>query len=373
MVNLKPLATAWFTGCVLLLGGALQVRADPVLAVIDIRPIIARHDIGNALGLAFNPDANVFYLAHGSDDRGGVIYTLDIHGNLLRELNFQGTVGGYPTSLSYDRSTGHLFVLASEVRLVEIDPETAQIFSELPITDIDGGGFLRVRDDGIWQPRFSEDVIRHYTRDGAFIEDLSVAASFPGFPGPFALASSFTAGGFFVVDTFDRRIVEVDSAGHEVAAAATNLGDGRGLAIDSDLDSQRIFLEVNSQDIFVLSSEFIGEPEIVSIEIRPHGPLNRINPRSKGKVPVAILTTDSFDATSVDPAKVLFGATGTEAAPTHFALRDVDRDGNTDIVLQFKIQETGIQCADTSAVLSGETFDGRAIKGSDSIRTVGCK
>jgi hypothetical protein len=93
---------------------------------------------------------------------------------------------------------------------------------------------------------------------------------------------------------------------------------------------------------------------------------------------VAILTTNpsdnvaTFDAANVDPATVLFGSTGTEAAPVHDALEDVDEDGDTDMILHFNIQDTGIQCGDTSATLTGATFDGQAIKGTDSIMTVGC-
>jgi hypothetical protein len=257
---------------------------------------------------------------------------------------------------------------------VEIDPQTANLFSDLLIADRDRGGGIYVRGDGIWQARFAEDIIRHYTREGVFSEDVSVAASFPGFPGPFALTSSFM-GGFFIVDHFGRRIVEVDIAGNEVTAVSTALlGDGRGLAIDSDVSTQRIFLQVNNEEIYVLSSEFIGViPKLISIDVKPGSFPNSINPKSKGKIPVAILTTDSFDATVVDPITVLFGATGTEAAPVQSALEDVDGDGDTDMILHFNTQGTGIACGDTSASLTGETFGGQAIQGTDSINTVGCK
>jgi len=97
-------------------------------------------------------------------------------------------------------------------------------------------------------------------------------------------------------------------------------------------------------------------------------------------IPVAILTTSmaagesvDFDATTVDPTTVLFGATGSEAAPVQSALEDVDLDGDTDMILHFDTQDTGIVCGDTSASLTGETFSGQAIEGSDSIKTVGCK
>lgn len=111
----------------------------------------------------------------------------------------------------------------------------------------------------------------------------------------------------------------------------------------------------------------------VAIDIKPGSDPNSINPRSRGVIPVAILTTDTFDATTVDETTVLFGATGTEAAPVHVALEDVDDDGDTDMILHFNTQDTGIQCGDTSASLTGETFDGQMIQGSDSIKTAGCK
>ena len=90
-------------------------------------------------------------------------------------------------------------------------------------------------------------------------------------------------------------------------------------------------------------------------------------------IPVVILTTETFDATTVNPTTVRFGATGTEAASLQSALEDVDGDGNIDLILHFKTQDTGIQCGKTSASLTGQTFNGRAIEGSNSIVTVGCR
>jgi len=110
----------------------------------------------------------------------------------------------------------------------------------------------------------------------------------------------------------------------------------------------------------------------VLIDIKPNAFPNRINPRSKDKIPVAVLTTGGFDAATVDPTTVRFGATGAEASPVKSALKDVDGDGDKDLLLHFKTNQTGIACGDTSALLTGETFGGQAIAGSDSIKTVGC-
>ena len=111
----------------------------------------------------------------------------------------------------------------------------------------------------------------------------------------------------------------------------------------------------------------------VDIDIKPGSFPSSINPRSKGVIPVAILTTDTFDATTVDPTTVHFGRTGSEASPVQSALKDVDGDGDTDMILYFDTQATGIQCGDTSASLTGKTFSGQMIQGSDSINTAGCK
>lgn len=136
----------------------------------------------------------------------------------------------------------------------------------------------------------------------------------------------------------------------------------------------------SSNEIGVFSPQF-GPAELmvdlamfrsVAIDIRPGNDPNAINPKSKGVIPVAILTTDAFDATTVDPTTVHFGAAGTEAAMVHSALEDVDGDGDADMILHFKTQHTGILCGDTSASLTGETLTRQAIGGSDSIKTVGC-
>lgn len=95
--------------------------------------------------------------------------------------------------------------------------------------------------------------------------------------------------------------------------------------------------------------------------------------KSKGVIPVAILTTDDFDATTVDPLSVEFGPAGAIEAHGTGHIEDADGDGDLDLVLHFKTQEGGIQCGDTEASLTGETFGGQAIEGSDSVKTVGCK
>jgi Tol biopolymer transport system component len=150
--------------------------------------------------------------------------------------------------------------------------------------------------------------------------------------------------------------------------------DGRFVAFESS-SSNLVPGDTNeAADVFVACNP-LSEQQFIEIEIdiKPGRFPNRINPKSRDPIPVAILTTDAFDAATVDLTTVHFGPTGTEAAPVHSILADVDGDGDADILLHFKTRDTHIEWGDTSASLTGETFSGRAIKGSDSIRTVWCK
>jgi probable HAF family extracellular repeat protein len=117
----------------------------------------------------------------------------------------------------------------------------------------------------------------------------------------------------------------------------------------------------------------VPESTKISIDIQPGSDPASINPKSNGKIPVAILTTDTFDATTVNAATVRFGAVGTEAVPVQVAVEDVNGDGRPDLLLTFNTPATGITCGATSASLTGETQSRQAIEGTDAIQTVGCK
>jgi hypothetical protein len=110
----------------------------------------------------------------------------------------------------------------------------------------------------------------------------------------------------------------------------------------------------------------------IAVDIRTGSRNNNINPKSNSKIPIAILSTNIFDARTVDPASLRFGPNqGLAKGTGHF--RDVNHDGFRDLVLQFRVRDAGIQCGDTSVSITGQTADRIPIQGTDSIRTVGCK
>lgn len=109
----------------------------------------------------------------------------------------------------------------------------------------------------------------------------------------------------------------------------------------------------------------------ITIDIKPGSEPNSINLGSKGMVPVAILTTDDpeFDATTVDPETVKFA----DAVPKRWTSEDVDEDGDIDLLFHFKIQELNLTESSEDATLTGETFEGDKITGTDSVRIVPAK
>ena len=122
-------------------------------------------------------------------------------------------------------------------------------------------------------------------------------------------------------------------------------------------------LEITSDD---------PEPASITIDIKPGDSQNVINPKSKGVIPVAILSFDSFDATKLDLPMVGFGPDGAQPAKT--AMEDVNGDGLLGMLLFFRTQSTGIACGDTSATLQVMTPQREVLlEGSDSVRTVPCK
>lgn len=106
----------------------------------------------------------------------------------------------------------------------------------------------------------------------------------------------------------------------------------------------------------------------VSIDIKPFSFPNSINRKSKGKVPVAILSSLTFDATTVDRNSVVFA--GASPLPNGNSLEDVNSDGLLDLVLHFNTQDLNLHTSDTEARLSGKTLLGLSIEGLDSVRIV---
>ena len=117
----------------------------------------------------------------------------------------------------------------------------------------------------------------------------------------------------------------------------------------------------------------------IPIDIKPGSEQNPINCNNQnGKLPVAILSTNEFDATTVDHTTVKFGKQGIEAEEAHKKgnivkrhEEDVNGDNLTDLMFHFDKSQTQLGCDDTQGVLKGLTFGGEPIRGTDEINPVG--
>ena len=101
------------------------------------------------------------------------------------------------------------------------------------------------------------------------------------------------------------------------------------------------------------------------IDIKPGSDINPINLKSKGLVPVAILTTEDLDALTVDLNSIIFAG----AKPVKWVVQDVDGDGNDDILLHFETTDlSDLSLSSAEAVLTGATIDSTPISGKDSVK-----
>lgn len=110
----------------------------------------------------------------------------------------------------------------------------------------------------------------------------------------------------------------------------------------------------------------------VSIDVKPGSAVNPINVQSKN-VPVAILTTDNFNALSINPASVVFAGAHIRVknnGTLHFDAVDVNGDGRLDILAHFDVVSLSVTSGPGTAELTGVTVGGLDIRGSDSILVV---
>jgi hypothetical protein len=136
----------------------------------------------------------------------------------------------------------------------------------------------------------------------------------------------------------------------------------------------------------------LNEPEVdavaavsieVDIDIKPMSWPNPLNVNNKGVLPVAILGTEDFDVSQIDPASILLEG----VSPLRWALEDVGTvgdplagpDGITDLSLKFAAQEIVAALGDVTdgevvtLHLTGnlkEEFGGTPIEGEDVMRII---
>jgi hypothetical protein len=120
-------------------------------------------------------------------------------------------------------------------------------------------------------------------------------------------------------------------------------------------------------------------PIVAKIDIKPGTFPNVINVGSNATIAVGILTTSVSDGDpadfdpwdELDRTTLRFGPD--RAAPQAEPIaKDVDGDGDIDMLVHFKTRETDVTCGSTQLGIAATTYDGIPVIGSDSIVTTGC-
>jgi len=109
----------------------------------------------------------------------------------------------------------------------------------------------------------------------------------------------------------------------------------------------------------------------VSVDVKPGSPQNVVNLKSRGKIPVAILSDALFDATTVDPASIQMAGAGVVVKKHNRLMAnrvDVNADGLVDLLVLFNIFDLVPELLqDGAASLTAVTADGVEVGGSDNV------
>jgi hypothetical protein len=105
------------------------------------------------------------------------------------------------------------------------------------------------------------------------------------------------------------------------------------------------------------------------IDVQPGTSPNKV-PIGHGEVSVAVLSTDIMRADRLKPQKFHFGPKKAPAKGS--ALRDVNGDNRTDLVLRFGSVAAGLTCSTSKVRLKGQSASGGKLEGSDKVVPTGC-
>lgn len=388
------------------LGGPTVRRRDvngdglaTLAAQFRVRPITVEPDVfeGGGIFQSVTTDSGLFDIsadiAKINDGAGPIVFTLLIDGTPVDTFEFGSTgIGGVDRATL--NKTVQLDAGSHEVRiLVErqglgfeqwIDNITLR--ASVVVSGCNNGrpayeNTARVRISR--STGFSDKDSSHYCNPGATNIDIRKQAE-GAETRTFPIGSDVTFG-IVVENTGDEDLTSVVVTDVLVPDCDRNIGDLAAGAVAYNCTAPAVSVSftnevcvtgkqggvaVNDCDPSTVEIESTGA-QVVPIDIKPGNKRNVINPRSRGGIWVAVLSDDEFDPRQIKVRTVRFGPD--EAKATRYYVRDVNRDGLGDLLLRFKIPQTGIACGDKEATLTGETFGGQSITGTDSIKTVGCR
>jgi len=110
----------------------------------------------------------------------------------------------------------------------------------------------------------------------------------------------------------------------------------------------------------------------ISISVKPgNREMAPLNPKSRGDVPVALLSGDEFNPADVDESSLTFGHSGDELSLERCnKAADFNKDGVKDLVCHFDNQAASFEYTDLEGVLKGSLKNGKRIEGRGLLKVV---
>lgn len=376
-------------------------EASDSVSVIDTstNTVVATVPVGDQPGgVAVHPAGSFVYVANQAS---GTVSVIDSQTNTVVATVPLG--GRQPFGVVVHPDGTRLYVTddSSNKNLWIIDTASNTLSQTLPLI----GPPAPSRGDGLVgvavHPNGTRLYVANHADDTVFVLDASnhaVIATVPTFK-PYALAVHPTGAFLYVTNAGDEdpigrgtTVSVIDPATNEVIGTVSVGVFPIGVAVHPD-GSRAYVTNGTSDTVSVIDTstntairtvavgrrpgllnQFIG-PRFVSvtIDIKPGSFPNSINPKSRVKIPVAILSSTSFNAvTQVDQGTLTFGRTGDEPslAFCNTSPEDVNGDGLLDLVCHFHTPTANFQSGDTQGILKGQTVGGTPITGTDSVRIV---
>jgi phage pi2 protein 07 len=315
-------------------------------------------------GVAITSPDNHVWVASSAP---GTVTRLDNDGNILKIIS----TGNQPTGVAVDAAGKVWATNLGSDNAVRIDP----------VADADGLGAVDLTVDlgpGAGPYNYSDmtgAVVVGFTSPQGFwsvIQDSAI----PGFEWGRVTWNNEPEGN---VPAGADIVVEARTADTQAGLggqAFQPVGNGVLFSMFGRFIEVRATLKSSPEGASPVLSDLRIQPHViyVGIDIKPLSYPNSVNCKNRTEtISVAILTTPTFDALTVDHTTVTFeGAQEIHTIKkTKIPLRhidDADLDGDLDLVFHFLLVDTSLTCSSTAGTLYGLTYSGIPIEGTDSIR-----
>ncbi len=142
--------------------------------------------------------------------------------------------------------------------------------------------------------------------------------------------------------------------------------------VESPVDISWVEFSYDNTYMVLDNFAYLPGQQKLSIDINPNNANNHVDPQSAGKLAVAVFGSPTFDPHQIDLASLHLGATGQEAALANKVFKDVNSDGNVDLLARFTIADIALACTTRQLMLKGTLLSGQVIVGTDQVHAVNC-